>query len=259
LEYNLKARGLALFTAVWTSVNPVFSASNSPAVLNQASGKVLVSHGNGFVHPNAGEPVQAGDKVMVGADAAVTLSFGNCHIAIAGGQVFTVPASAPCDGQQTVAAIDGMVVTPVSAPATTSDLNRIIARHSREQVSATESGQVEVASCIGSKIDKLKSLKNFWSRNPGIDPTEMIEDLDARASNCGTSQTPVRQTAKTSIRSDEIVLADQAAPLREPMAAGGMSGSTIALVGAGVLAIGGAGALLLLSNNKKDDQPVSVK
>jgi hypothetical protein len=259
------AHSLALLGALTSTLNPAFSASNLQINLAQTSGKVLVSQGTGFGPYLMGAPLKAGDKVLVGNESSAVLAFADCSVELASGQLFIVPASAPCSKNETRAVVNGLFVTPVSQSATESDLDRVILRHSNAQVRAANAGDVEAASCLSQKVAKLQLLRNFWARNPGVDPTSIIDELDFNATNCSPPQAdPVQKASKSpkrmTKRVTDIEVIEQPAPVGKSMAAaGGMTGSTMALVGVGAVAIVGLGTLVALSGSKSNSVAVSAK
>ena len=73
--------------------------ADSVAIMSRVSGDVKINQGVEFVQAQAGQPVDAGDRIlaMEGAEATVTYSDG-CELHVAGGSLVTVPATSTCKG-----------------------------------------------------------------------------------------------------------------------------------------------------------------
>jgi hypothetical protein len=87
-------------------------AASSLATLQLASGKVMVSQGDGFVSADAGLPLRAGDRIMVGDGAKAEIAFGNCAVTVAPQSLFVVPAKAPCAKGEAMAFVESGFIQP---------------------------------------------------------------------------------------------------------------------------------------------------
>jgi hypothetical protein len=249
-------QGFALAVATWSALIPAAYASELNVLMGSAEGKVLVAQGDGFSPSVVGMSLSAGDKVFVGDQSSATLVYPNCSISLSSGTVFTVPASATCAKGETIALVDGVVVTPVSGDPNAVKLNGMIKKYSQRQ----QSGNAALSGCLGPKVAEMKDFRNFWLRNPGIDPTEMIGEFDVDAQTCGNGRVvktasfeeQPKAFAPKTVKPQVIT---QQVPAANSSALGGASGKTVALVGAGVLAAGAIGAIILLS--KDDSKPAS--
>jgi hypothetical protein len=246
---------LAMAAAAMTALTPAAFAGDMAPQLGYFHGKVLINQGQFFEPIFAGVNLKTGDRILVGDKSAATLTFGNCQLSLAPASLFTVSAQAICPKGETVALVNGVIVTPVAAGAPSGQLNQLIANYSKRQKFASQKGDAATADCLGGQITKMKALRNFWSRNPGVDPVPMINDLDQAAASCGQAQ-PMQKAQVVETPTPEPIVLSPPAPI-VTSSTGGFSGGTLALVGAAGLGAVGLGALLLL-NKDSSSTTVSV-
>jgi hypothetical protein len=247
---------LATAAALLGTLSHIALASSVNGVLVSTQGKVMVSQGQGYALPPQDLKLNIGTRIMVGSESSATIDFQKCTVTLNANTIYTVPASPACAEDQSAAIVDGVFVTPASAVGPTGDLNAMIANYSRLQKSAVTTGRTSMADCLGSKISQMKALPNFWSRNPGVDPALTMADLDIAAQNCGARPNLRTTTTVTQMEPANPTVITQTAPIVKTGSLGGMSGSTMAIVGVtGAVALG-LGAVLLLS--KKDNKKCGV-
>ena len=75
--------------------------ADSVATLGDIGGSVKINQGVEFVDAQPGQPVNAGDRILVmeGGSASITFNDG-CKLQISGGSLVTVPATSTCKGAQ---------------------------------------------------------------------------------------------------------------------------------------------------------------
>ncbi len=87
-------------------------AAGIVAELHQIEGKVLVNGGKGFMLAGA---VKAGDKILIGDNSHVVVSYPNgCDIPLASKQIYVVHAKPPCGMKAKV--VQQTVVVPPALP-----------------------------------------------------------------------------------------------------------------------------------------------
>jgi hypothetical protein len=242
---------LTTLVAMTAALSSVFSPSVFALDINisESKGKILVNQGASFLPYVAGTILRSGDKIFVGAASSATLAYANCQITVSTPQVLTVTESPLCSGGNNISLTGNVFITPTAAASPALRLNQLIANYSGQQSAATKQGNSNVARCLNTSVVRLKGLRNFLARNPGVDPTEMIDDASAQASAC--NRAPALQKAKAQmpqvVEPTPAPILVEAAPL-PPAAIGGLGGTNMALIGAGaaVLVGGGFGAYLLL-------------
>ncbi|MCL6618312.1 hypothetical protein [Thermomonas hydrothermalis] len=85
--------------AVAVSAPAFAQQQNDSIVLQLNAGSAMTSRGGDFMTANSGQPVAAGDKVMVNAGSAVTLVYKNgCKMELRQPGVYTVPADCKVAG-----------------------------------------------------------------------------------------------------------------------------------------------------------------
>jgi hypothetical protein len=101
---------LCLFAGVAQAAGPAMQ-------IEYVSGKVLVNAGKGFRQIDAAELLKAGDRLLIGKDSTVTITFNdaNCSISYASPSVVVVPAKAPCKPGDTLAAVGNDFAVPANA------------------------------------------------------------------------------------------------------------------------------------------------
>ena len=108
-------RKIALATALMLAV-PAFAAEAPVATLAQSEGTVLVNQGETFVTAEAGQALNAGDRLLVMAGSEAALAFADgCALPVAGGSLLEVPEASPCAG----ASVNLQKVQPLVAQAET--------------------------------------------------------------------------------------------------------------------------------------------
>jgi hypothetical protein len=112
-NYLMKRIMSAALVCLFASAS-VVSAAQSVAVVQGASGKVLVNKGKGFSPVVGDVQLNAGDRILVGEDSFATISYADCAVSLAKPTVFTVAKAAPCVEGQKSAMIDGVMVSPVA-------------------------------------------------------------------------------------------------------------------------------------------------
>ena len=96
--------------AAFALSSPAFAGT---ATVSQASPGVLVNQGELFQPVQAGQVLTAGDRVMVPAGAAATITFDDgCQSQVQPETLVTIPATSPCAGGQMVT----QQVAPGNAP-----------------------------------------------------------------------------------------------------------------------------------------------
>jgi len=110
-------RKIALATALMLAV-PAFAAEAPVATLAQSEGTVLVNQGETFVTAEAGQALNAGDRLLVMAGGQAALAFADgCTLPLEGGSLLELPATSPCAG----AAVNLQRVEPLVAQADTDE------------------------------------------------------------------------------------------------------------------------------------------
>jgi hypothetical protein len=97
-----------------SAVSPAFAAA-PVATLDLVTGKVMVSHGEGFATADAGLSLKPGDRVMVGEDAQANIAFGACAVTVAAQSLFVVPEKAPCKKGESLAYVDSGFIQPANS------------------------------------------------------------------------------------------------------------------------------------------------
>ncbi len=92
----------------------VAQAANSVAVIGDASGKVMVNSGKGFVPVKGSFALGAGDKVLVGENSFATISYAECAVSLSKPTVFSVTKTAPCLAGEKSALAEGVFIAPVA-------------------------------------------------------------------------------------------------------------------------------------------------
>jgi hypothetical protein len=231
-------------------------ANDMAALLSSPQGKVLVNTSTSYEPALSEMSLQIGDRIFVGSKSSASLVYEACTISLLENSVYTVPAQPACAGAKALAVVEGVFITPVAATAPNAQLKMWIANYSSLQKDAAASGRTETADCLTENINKMRALPNFWSRNPGVDPLLTINDLDVSARSCGEG--PRVETAKILRQkppSNPVVIS-KPSPIIQSTSSGGMSGTTLAVLGVAGAAGLGLGAVLLLSK-KSSNTPVS--
>ena len=85
--------------------------------IEYVSGKVLVNAGKGFRQIDAAGLLKAGDRMLIGKDSTVTITFNDAHCSIsyASASIIVVPAKAPCKPGDTLAALGNDFADPANA------------------------------------------------------------------------------------------------------------------------------------------------
>jgi hypothetical protein len=239
---------LALIASLMTAFAPAAYAGETTIAIGNIAGKVLVNRGQAFAPASAGMNLKSGDKILVGSGAAATLIYGKCQVSLAAAAVFTVPAHAICADGGAAALVNGQLITPVSATVPVGRLSQMIENYSKLQQASSQQGNVETSNCLSDKIGKMKALRNFWSRNPGVDPTTMINDLDSAASSCRDMRPLQKTNLVVETPAPPPIVVDEPAPV-VPGTGGGFGGTGLALAGAAGLGVAGLAAVLVLSKN----------
>jgi hypothetical protein len=245
----------ALTAAFSSAITPLALAGSGDILLKDIAGKVLVNHGQSFGPPVQGSNLHEGDRILVGENSAATILFDGCQIHLPPTTVFSIPSKPNCQVGEQTAFVGGVFVQPTAgSTGPVSRVKQLISDYSRQQRMAEAQGNSSVAKCLSGNLTRLNGMQKFLARNPGVDATELIDDVDAKASACQNAP----EIAKVRVEKPQIV---QPAPPAQiiasaPAAMGGMSGTTLALAGGGAaLALGGIGALVLLNNN--NNKPIS--
>jgi hypothetical protein len=94
--------------------------AESVATMGDISGDVKINQGTQFVEAQAGQAVNAGDRIMVMENSATSITFSDgCKMDISGGSLVTVPATSTCKGgvaqSQQIAPANGDAVGNVPA------------------------------------------------------------------------------------------------------------------------------------------------
>ena len=84
-------------------------ASETIAVLQNAKGKILISHGEGFAPAREGAVLKSGDKIMMGLEAVADAAFTNnpCLLPLPPGAVTTITDTNMCN-----VALPAATITP---------------------------------------------------------------------------------------------------------------------------------------------------
>lgn len=73
--------------------------ADSVATMGGIAGDVRINQGSQFVQAQAGQAVNAGDRIMAMEGAATSITFSDgCTLDISGGSLVTVPATSTCKG-----------------------------------------------------------------------------------------------------------------------------------------------------------------
>jgi hypothetical protein len=237
---------LALTAAWWTAFAPISFASDMSLGLENTKGKVLINQGKGYAPFAAGLRLRHGDRILIGDDGAAMLVMQGCEISLSAASVFTVPAKPICASGESVAAEDGVFVSPVAATSPAGLLKQVISKTSTKQRLAAQQGLNATSTCLNAKIVKMKSLQDFIRRNPGVEPTGMISDLDADANSCHEMQPMQKTKTITQPQPVQPIVVAESAPIVSSEAAAGIDSTTLLIGGAGLLAAGGVAAYLVL-------------
>jgi hypothetical protein len=250
-------RVTAATVALSFAFSPMAFGKDLVVHLVETKGKVLINHGGRFVPALDAMALRAGDRILVGQESTATLAYPDCSVTLAAANIFTVPSAKACAPGETASLIDGVFVKPVAATSPAGRLNRMISTYTSKQKMAQQSGDVETAKCLSDKVSRMRNLNSFWKRNPGVDPTKMIGDLDSAASSCHDMQ-PIQKVemVEPAQPPQPIVVTEQAA-IAPSVVDGGIDGSTLVIAGGGLLLAGGVVALVLL-NTKKCSVSVSA-
>lgn len=91
-------------------------ASQPDMQIETASGKVMVNSGHGFVVGNADVKLSVGDRVLVGKNSSLTISYltAQCSVTYSEASVFVIPAKAPCKIGERLASIGTGFAAPVN-------------------------------------------------------------------------------------------------------------------------------------------------
>ena len=107
----------AVVSAAYLIANIAPSLAYSPiAEASGLQGKVLVNHGRGFV-PAAGTVLlNAGDKILVGANSSAKINYLNakCLVSANASSVVTVTDAAPCKLGTVVGSVDTVFAVPAA-------------------------------------------------------------------------------------------------------------------------------------------------
>jgi hypothetical protein len=87
------------------------------AEVSGLNGKVLVNHGKGFVPATGSVLLNAGDKIMVGANSSANINYlnGKCSVSANASSVVTVTTNAPCKLGTVVGSVDNVFAVPAAA------------------------------------------------------------------------------------------------------------------------------------------------
>jgi uncharacterized ferredoxin-like protein len=85
--------------------------------IEYVSGKVLVNAGTGFRPADAASVLKAGDRLLIGKDSTITVTFNaaQCSISYASASIVVVPEKAPCKPGDTLAAVGNDFAVPANA------------------------------------------------------------------------------------------------------------------------------------------------
>lgn len=73
--------------------------ADSVATMGRIAGDVKINQGSQFVQAQAGQAVNAGDRIMVMEDGSTSITYHDgCTMQISGGSLVTVPATSTCKG-----------------------------------------------------------------------------------------------------------------------------------------------------------------
>ncbi len=106
---------VACVTYMIACVAPALAAAPI-AEASGLQGKVLVNHGKGFVPAQGSVLLNAGDKLMVGANSSANINYltEKCLVSANASSVVTVTASAPCKSGLAVGSVDNVFAVPVA-------------------------------------------------------------------------------------------------------------------------------------------------
>ena len=95
-------------------------ASTPIAEVSGLQGKVLVNHGKGFVPAVGSVLLNAGDKIMVGANSSAKINYltAKCLVSANASSVVTVTAKAPCSLGTVVGSVDNVFAVPAAGEGT---------------------------------------------------------------------------------------------------------------------------------------------
>ena len=75
--------------------------ADSVATMSKAAGDVKINQGVEFVQAQPGQPVNAGDRILVMENGSASITYiDGCVLQISGGSLVTVPATSTCKGAQ---------------------------------------------------------------------------------------------------------------------------------------------------------------
>ena len=116
--------GIAAGSFVIATIAPALAAT-PVAEVSGLHGKVLVNHGKGFEPAIGSMLLNAGDKIMVGANSSAKINYLNskCLVSANASSVVSVTAAAPCKLGTVVGSVDNVFAIPASAPATGGQLS----------------------------------------------------------------------------------------------------------------------------------------
>ncbi len=116
--------------------------------------------------------------------------------------------------------------------------------------------------CFSESIAHLKNLRSFIARNPGVDPTDLINDIETQTGNCNwnlTEQTTELEAQKVvEVPQQPVVVNELPLPPAAPVTSVGLLSSTLAL-GLGALALGGGGTIAAIYVLNQSNPPVSAR
>jgi hypothetical protein len=101
---------LCLFFGVAWAAEPAMQ-------IEYVSGKVLVNAGKGYRPIEGAALLKAGDRLLIGKDSTVTVTFSDarCSVSYASESIVVVPAKAPCKPGDTLAAAGSDFAVPANA------------------------------------------------------------------------------------------------------------------------------------------------
>jgi hypothetical protein len=95
---------------------PTAAFADSVATLSNASGKVLVNQGKGFVPVLDLVNLNVGDSIMVGADASAQIDYvvADCHITVNSQSLVKIAKKPNCKSGESFAQLNSVMIEPVN-------------------------------------------------------------------------------------------------------------------------------------------------
>ncbi|MDE2384795.1 MAG: hypothetical protein KGO53_09255 [Alphaproteobacteria bacterium] len=207
------------------------------ASLQGLSGKVLISHGQGFAAAEAGA-ILAGEQILTGPDGHALVRFPACTVTLKGAALYTVPAKTPCTPGQDIAMAGVFAVTPASVGATQfAQLDQLTYRARDLENEARLANDQPRLDCLAGKEAEIKALRHYLLRNPGVEENERIAFMTQDLETCQASLPAAPVPAPAPVATPPVVAAAPAVD------------GTGLLIGGGLAVAGlAAGAYALLGN-----------